>query len=454
MRRLLKILDVGAVLIVTVSFLAPTIASALLIYPPAALLQPGDITGTMIRNGTVTDTNISATAQIQGTKISPRGVQGSVLLSDGTNIATTTTLTFSTTTNDLEVIGGKVSATTTSFNGVTYNWPSSDGTNGQALSTNGSKTLSWTSASSAYTSSTFTAGATLTANEPVYVTQIQPAWHASENNGSTHTAGATTNDCILATVTSDNGDTITGVTYNGSSMTKEYDYQFTTGKYLYVFYIAAPNTTADSVVVTSSNGTSAVDWTFGDITNCNTTTPFAGVAESTGTGSSFTISTTTLSKGVMLFDALAIQDGSQYITGATGGGHSAFLGGVSNGWNGQYYGGQDIFSQTFTLSGSDTWGDIALGINTATSTIDVLPSSTAATTTASDFVGFTNAAAAAGASVSVVTGGALTGFTGLTLGSQYYANDTAGTFGTSPGTYSRKIGIASGTTTMLITNNW
>ena len=39
---------------------------------------------------------------------------------------------------------------TTEFNGVIYTWPTADGTGGDILSTDGSGTMSWTSADSSF----------------------------------------------------------------------------------------------------------------------------------------------------------------------------------------------------------------------------------------------------------------------------------------------------------------
>ena len=70
------------------------------------------------------------------------------------------------------------------------------------------------------------------------------------------------------------------------------------------------------------------------------------------------------------------------------------------------------------------------------------------------FIGFAAAAITGGVTGSFVTSGVATGFSGLTPGVQYYLSDTPGAIGTSPGTNTRKVGIAISTTTLLITNTW
>jgi|GEM_PF-6417756 len=80
-------------------------------------------------------------------------------------------------------------------------------------------------------------------------------------------------------------------------------------------------------------------------------------------------------------------------------------------------------------------------------------SSAAANSRVTNFLGFALSTVSAGAAVTVITTGVMSGFSSLALG-QYYLNDTAGTVGTSPGTNTRKVGIALDTTHLLITNIW
>lgn len=77
----------------------------------------------------------------------------------------------------------------------------------------------------------------------------------------------------------------------------------------------------------------------------------------------------------------------------------------------------------------------------------------------SAFVGFTSALVAGGSTVPVYIAGEATGFSGLTPGGTYKLAGTAttpayGTVSTGGGTNSRKVGIATSATTLLITNIW
>lgn len=69
------------------------------------------------------------------------------------------------------------------------------------------------------------------------------------------------------------------------------------------------------------------------------------------------------------------------------------------------------------------------------------------------FIGFSTAAYSSGQTAMVVIQGEAT-VLGLTQGKQYYLSNTAGGVSTSAGTNTRKVGIATSTTTMLVTNIW
>lgn len=95
------------------------------------------VTAAMLTADAVTDPAVSSTANISATKLVVRGAPGGVLIANGATIATTSQLILATSTPDLEVIGGRISATTTSFNGVLEAWPSTDCTATQVLTGTG-----------------------------------------------------------------------------------------------------------------------------------------------------------------------------------------------------------------------------------------------------------------------------------------------------------------------------
>lgn len=70
------------------------------------------------------------------------------------------------------------------------------------------------------------------------------------------------------------------------------------------------------------------------------------------------------------------------------------------------------------------------------------------------FTGFAVTSQTSGQALTAVVNGIIIGLSGLTLGQEYYLNDINGTIGTSPGTNSRKVGVAVSATELLITNIW
>lgn len=65
-------------------------------------------------------------------------------------------------------------------------------------------------------------------------------------------------------------------------------------------------------------------------------------------------------------------------------------------------------------------------------------------------LGYAAATQTTGNTLSIVVMGILTGFTGLTAGSKYYASNTAGAISTTPGTYTVYAGTALSTTVMIV----
>lgn len=70
------------------------------------------------------------------------------------------------------------------------------------------------------------------------------------------------------------------------------------------------------------------------------------------------------------------------------------------------------------------------------------------------FVGFASASATTGQPIIVTTSGVATGLSLIATGTQYYLNDTNGTIGTSAGSVTRKVGIGTSNSSILVTNIW
>lgn len=67
-----------------------------------------------------------------------------------------------------------------------------------------------------------------------------------------------------------------------------------------------------------------------------------------------------------------------------------------------------------------------------------------------NFIGFAISTATDTNSIKVQTSGVVAGFAGLTSGAKYYIQDTAGTIGTTPGTYEVLVGIAATASSLVI----
>jgi len=75
--------------------------------------------------------------------------------------------------------------------------------------------------------------------------------------------------------------------------------------------------------------------------------------------------------------------------------------------------------------------------------------------TSSDaFIGFAAANTTPGSSGSVIINGIVDGLSGLSVGKQYYLSNASGDISIAPGTVTRKVGIATSASTLLITNSW
>ena len=84
----------------------------------------------------------------------------------------------------------------------------------------------------------------------------------------------------------------------------------------------------------------------------------------------------------------------------------------------------------------------------------VKKASASAANTADSFIGFAESAISNGTSGFIIIAGAASGFSGLHPGNLFYLSDTTGAVDVSPGTVTRKVGIAIATDKILITNNW
>ncbi len=108
-----------------------------------------------------------------------------------------------------------------------------------------------------------------------------------------------------------------------------------------------------------------------------------------------------------------------------------------------------------TLAGSVAHSQFTVGIAPFTTPIPAVKSTSASTAaTSNTFIGFALASAAAASPVTVMLEGEMSGFSSLVFGTQYYLSNTTGLISSTAGSVTRKVGIATSTTALLITNTW
>ncbi len=210
---------------------------------------------------------------------------------------------------------------------------------------------------------------------------------------------------------------------------------------MWTFILPAPSTGAKTLAITTAGFGNTLSWTYTAHTYNNvvqSTTPDATATVTSGT----TLSITTVNNGCLVVGAVAgsISTGLPNNRQATT--HSA-------GDSGQLFPPQ---SYTFTWGGGP-----ANAVSLAPITIPVMRTGKANATvaaTATNFIGFSIGPVGSGSVGTVCIGGILDGFSGLTSGGVYYLSNTDGLISLSPGSVSRKVGIAVSTCQLLITNVW
>jgi len=267
------------------------------------------------------------------------------------------------------------------------------------------------------------------------------------------TVGANANRVLVVFVDSSTQN-ISSVTYGGVAMT-QIDSQVLFGSgsnYRGASYIlVAPATGANNLVVTFAGSSSDANALWFSLYNAAQTSQ--PEAHNSDKGSSSNLNVTTIANGAFVITGVASQTG-------TNGGSATYENSTTTSTITAWDSGQ-VFpagtTVTLTKTGT-TQGCFMLSIAPASSVsyLPVLASSAAPTNQYfnkdTPFLGFAAASITGGTNGTFVTAGIAVGFSGLLPGSLYYLNDTPGTIGPTPGTNSRKVGIALSTTTLLITN--
>lgn len=173
----------------------PAIAAS--VYSAGSLLQVGDVKSIHILNGTILNEDVSNSAAITYSKLNlsasirdadvvgnaaisilklaggtPAGL---IPLTNGTQLATTSNLSYATSTDKLSITGQLSVTASTTFNGKEYLMPSVEGASSTALMTNGAGHLMWGSPTVATSFPTFqklTNTATSTYTTPANVLEL------------------------------------------------------------------------------------------------------------------------------------------------------------------------------------------------------------------------------------------------------------------------------------------
>lgn len=191
--------------------------------------------------------------------------------------------------------------------------------------------------------------------------------------------------------------------------------------------------------------------------NCNQSGVDGNALTAAGAGTPTSLTYTSLNDGVVVFGLAVTANASQTPGGnvfteqtqTTGSNPKGASGesGVANLYpNGTVYTLTGTPGGSFALIGIRPFADPTQGV--------VEASSASANNRSTGFIGFAKNGGTVGQTISVVMQGVATGLTNLQTATQYYLNDSNGTFGAAAGSVTRKIGIALSKTSLLITNIW
>lgn len=262
-------------------------------------------------------------------------------------------------------------------------------------------------------------------------------------------------------------------TYQGVSMVRTLD-KIPSGAsyfgYLSAFSLIAPSVGAFNIVITGLSGTEQVGYCAYSYYNVDQTTPVAqSVSASSSNSTTISKDVTPSSIGAVLLSAVIREASADSPTKVNFAGNAIAKFTVYNNpdtsemYSGDSYKLANLLALTVSSVGTgiafNAIGVMEIKPFTASTYRASLATSNAGSTIgwntpwkSTAFVGFSAGGYALNATVTSVINGIATGLSGLAPGNLYYLNDTAGTVGLAVGTNTRKVGIATSTTTMLITN--
>ena len=437
---LLALVATGCALLVL-----PLAANALVSYPPGSMLQPGDVSTTTIRDYAVTPSKVASAYAFNFS---------------------------SSTINSLNVIGSSTApallvAGTTSFNGVSYVMPSTQGAAASKLQNDGAGNLSWVTTANQLLSTQMIAESVIgVTSTPIAVKMTPNLVHAIAYGNSTGGGTfMTTNPIYSNTVT-------VGTGANECLFIGARGYQTDNGKLgLSVDGIWLPIATSTGpggagniqLVMGYKCGLSAGSHTWtASSTSTGSADIFAvaqdvtGVAQATpvdviASNAASTVNITTLTNDSWVM-AMQGQVSGSYTGGNMGiiQSETSPVGGAL-GESSSYISPAQATTQTITTSGTGNQYIIAWSVVPAVQPFYGLVTADAAATTTSDaFMGFITATSSIGSYSTVIIAGVLSGFSNLTPGTAYYLTNAGGYIASTTGTVAHKIGAAINATTLRL----
>lgn len=274
-----------------------------------------------------------------------------------------------------------------------------------------------------------------------------------------HTMSSSSNRILLVFIIGDTtSDLITGVTYNSVAMTRLVTVA-PGSRYFYLYYLIAPSTGTHDIVVSASSSI-LISVMAASYTGVHQTNPFQSYgSQSTGSGNSASMDIyTSQDKGWVVMGSYGSPTSSTNSAGA-----NTTQRGQENVGEGSVSDSNAIITPPGVLTLNTSWTgsasttkQIGLELIPIEDTGSVLFKTKATKTYYSkSFIGFVKTTTSSGNSAPIVISGEASGFSSLSLvTSQYYLSDTAGAISGSAGTVTRKVGIATSDSTLLITNIW
>jgi hypothetical protein len=340
------------------------------------------------------------------------------------------------------------------------------GSNGQVLTADSAQTtgIKWATPSTQTILNTYTAGETLVAGNAVYIKDYPANTVTYDTSGAytttassmtqAFTVGNNSNRILIVAIGVGSAQTVTAVTYNGVAMTSLFSNSNDDSVMSYsLYYLLAPATGSNNLVITASASTNIRTqvYSYYNAAQQAPETSNGNGANNNGTASA---SLTNLTARAIMFFMVSSRG-----IGAPSG--TAYQNNILTTY---FYTGDSgevtpIQSKTISRqadnSGFSTQCRIYSIAAATTNTAErVYKTSASQAQTSDSFIGFSNGSASVTNSVTVINEGAVTGLSGLSTASKYYLSNTSGDISSSAGTVTRKIGISTSATSLLITNIW